>query len=272
MQAKHENDAVRPTDRAPLIAAIPVSFDSMEAAQAAIHAIWLRESDRLLRSAYRLVHRIEGADPEGIVSDALIWTLEYWQGITDAEHCRRRLQARVTNICRDIIKCRKLTVDVTDTLPAHDVSVPRAVDSTVAWLLDHCANAQERYIIELYLKPGNSTYDACSEATRSTTGKWLKHSWTPKQVRDLFTRLRDKVEVSLTAEARRMLRQPMTKGTEPGLHCERHKTLGSVVLLASGGRPVSDVELLSQRHVVPALRMDDTGRWLQVSEVVMCTA
>lgn len=262
MQPSFDNDAKRPTAQAPLSAGLVASFDSPEAAQSAIAAIWKREADRLLRHAYRMVHRIEGADPEGIVSDAVLWTMENWQGITDAEHCRKRLLARVHNICRDTIKCRKF-YDVVEKVNLPDTSshTTKAIDSSVAWLFTHCADAEERYILELYLQPGNGTYESVSEATRSRSGKWLTGSWTPRQVFDLFKRLRNRAEVTLTSEARRLLRQPMTKGTMPGQHWERHTPVWSLALctLPGGSRPLTRSEILCQRVVVPAYRLSGQG-------------
>lgn len=267
MQTRHETDAVNPFERAPVAAQAKGDFSTMGAAQATIAAIFQGESERLLKAAYRLVHRIPGGDPENIVADAVMRVMGAWNTITDVEHCRKLLSVVTRRLALNVIRDSREIVNVTDkqvdpnTLPDSGI-----IDSTINMLFEHCADDTERYILQLYLEPGNGTFESVSVATRSTTGKWLTCSWTVREVQALFKRLRDRIGASLNAEARKMLRQPMTKGTLPGHHWTRHKLLHSTLMIHFGPRPLTVDELVT--HVLcnlvpcPVSRLDDSGKWV----------
>jgi len=265
MDLNFEREAANASGVAPVSACQSWQTDSMEAAQTSIAAVYSTEADRLLRQAYRILHRHREVDIEALVQDAFLWALESWQEFNSLDHCRKALSVKVRNFCLHAIRASRSTVEADASLadPNSKPDTTKGTDATLAWLLDLCADETERRILAIWLQPGNQTAKAVSDATRH----WIA-SWSPLEVNQLLRRLRAKAGVKL-ASARSLRFQ--TIGTMPGLHCESFRTLGSLVLIASGGRSETVTEALASRHIVPALRWDAVRGWVSGMEEVHST-
>lgn len=213
MRVNFDREAVTPS--VPVSEVLDYRFDGASIAQTSIAAIWQGESDRLLKQAYRMVRKIDGADFEGIVSDALVAVLEHWQDITTADHCRKLLSTAVRHRCIDAIRACRETVQADGRLadPSSRPTTTPSTDASVVWLMGLCADDTERKILTIYLNPGNQS----SEAVADQTQHWVAR-WTPLEVRQLFARLRKRIGI---VAAQWRTTGFTTCGTLPGWHTER---------------------------------------------------
>lgn len=262
MHTTHKQEAETHPGTTPASAGLTFATGSMAEAHASIAAIWQHEADRLLRQAYRLLHKTDGADVEGIVSDALIKVLEAWETIKDSTHCRKLLATAVRNVALDAIRAAHETCPANDKLtdPASHPSNTRSTDATVAWLMGLCADDTERLILSLWMAEGNQTAGSTSEASHAglyvmVDGKrrWFKPAWSTLEVNQLMRRLRVRMGVQLAPRRELWFR---TTGTLPGLHFERFNTLHSVSLLLLGPRKLAADEAAAAWHPIPAWSMD----------------
>jgi hypothetical protein len=256
MDLNFETEAANASGVAPVLASQLWNVGTADDAQTSVAGIWQAEQDRLLRQAYRRLHACPGVDVESVVSDVLVWAMEHAGEFNDADHCRKAMAVTCRNFAMHALRGLKRNVEADGNLPdARTLPEQTTVmDTTVTWLFGLCADDTERRILKIWMQPGNETEQATAEAT----AKWSQ-PWSRLEVRALMARLRARAGAALDADSRRMLRVPMTKGTMPGLHCERFRTLGCVLLLATGGRPVLSGGMPLQ--TVPALRWVD-GAWV----------
>lgn len=278
MQTHFKTEAETHPGTCPVSASLRFATGSMAETQTSIAAIWQAEADRLTRQSYRLLHKINGADIESIVQDALVKVLAAWESIKDSEHCRKLLATAVRNCALDVIRARRANVDTVDDRIVDPHSLPvnsRSTDATVAWLYELCADDTERHILSIWMAEGNQT--AATTAEASCLGvyvmvnghrRWFKPAWTALEVNALMKRLRVRMGVQL-ASARSLRFQ--TIGTLPGLHCQGFRSLGCAVLIAAGGRPETEAERYASRASVPMLSWDDVQGWVSGMEVVWST-
>lgn len=237
---------------------------TMETAHSCIAAIWQNEADRLLRQSFRILHKVNGADVEGIVGDALVAVLEAWETIVDAEHCRKLLATAVRNKALNLIVTTHTVGFGRQDIPEPTAETTKGHDAMLTMVFGLCADETEQRILSIWMLPGNQTYEATADATQH----WVAR-WSAMDVKQLMRRLRDRMGVQC-ASARAL--RFTTIGTVPGLHCQRHTTLGSVVLIASGGREYTHGERMSARARVPRMRME-RGEWVTSDmEAVWSTA
>lgn len=246
-------------DCAPVSAIAKASWDSPAVAHEAIAAIWQTEADRLIRLSWSIVRKVNGADPENIVADALTTLLEQWEMVKDASKVRALLYTAVRNLSLDAIRTGKPTIEADSAMLKADSSDNTPLTDTVlAWLMDQCDETECR-ILTIWLLPGNQS----NEAIVTATEHW-KDRWTIDRCKKLFKRLRLRIGVQLpSASSLRFT----TKGTLPGLHCEAHSALWASVMLL-GAIPHDAVSRTHGRRMIPALRQDRTGRYCEYQEEV----
>lgn len=265
MKPHFETDAVRPTDHAPLAAYRESRFGSKAEAETTIAAVWQTEADRLYKRAFRILHKTDGVDIEGVVSDALVQALERWDTIRSIDTVAGYLHSAVRTLALMAIRSSHDTTEVNDRLadPSSKPATSPGTDTSVAWLLDLCADETERRILTIWMAEGNQTSESVAEATKH----WLAR-WTPLEVRQLFARLRKRMGIHLASmPACRFT----TKGTLPGHGHERYRTVYALTLLFMGPRPLDPTERMAARHMVPTTRMDALGNWQSGMEVVYST-